>query len=341
VKSISSVAMVASLLLVCTSASTSQAAPEPSTVGASGEEVESGPSPERRALAEALFREGKALGEAGHVTEACNKFKESQRLDPALGTLLHLATCYAEEGKTASAWATFSAAADQAQRANQKERELLARERASQLEAQLSRLVISIAKPVEDMSVELDRAALGESALSTALPVDPGPHMLTVTAPGKRSWTKQFQIPPGPVTETIAVPALEDAPIGPPPQPPETKPVVEERGLRIDQRTIGLVVGGVGIASIGAGSVFGLLAASQANEADKYCQGQICSQRGLDRHESARTSATIANVFFAVGIAGVAAGTYLVLTSGSADSPGPTSLWVGASVGRLSAGGSF
>src|SRR5258706_13365787 len=37
------------------------------------------------AAAEALFREGRALSDAGDIAGACPKFRESDRLDPAVG----------------------------------------------------------------------------------------------------------------------------------------------------------------------------------------------------------------------------------------------------------------
>jgi formylglycine-generating enzyme required for sulfatase activity len=68
--------------------------------------------------AESLFREAKDLVTGGKTAEACPKFAESQRLDPQIGTLLYLATCHSQEGKSATAWAEFLQAADQAARAH-------------------------------------------------------------------------------------------------------------------------------------------------------------------------------------------------------------------------------
>ncbi len=334
--------LVVALLLSATglpSRAQAQASPE-----ADAEGEDSDAKTQNRALAEALFREGRTLGEAGEIAQACKKFKESQRLDPSLGTLLHLAACYAEAGKTASAWAAFNAAADMAASAKQKDRETLARTRAAELEAKLSRLQITVATPVEGLAIELDGTTLGEETLGTPLPVDPGKHRLTASAPGKASSTQEIEIQPGPGTQEVEIAELEAAAEVPrAAAEPAAAPTVDQAPTndKPTQRIVGFAIGGAGVVLLGVGGYFGLHAKSQADDADRFCEGSICTQAGMDGHEDARTSATLSSVFFGVGIVGIAAGTYFVLTSGSSRAPSQSALWVKAGPARISAGGTF
>lgn len=53
--------------------------------------------------AESLFREGRDAVKRGDYAVACPKFQESQRLDPAIGTLLNLALCEERWGRISEA----------------------------------------------------------------------------------------------------------------------------------------------------------------------------------------------------------------------------------------------
>src|ERR1700712_2696749 len=82
------------------------------------------------AAAQALFNDAKQLMTTGRYAEACPKLEESQRLDPGVGTLFHLADCDEHVGKTASAWAAFLEVAAEAKSSGQPARERVARDRA-------------------------------------------------------------------------------------------------------------------------------------------------------------------------------------------------------------------
>src|SRR5688500_5523674 len=75
-----------------------------------------------KAAAEALFDQGLRLMKQNSFSEACPKLEESNRIDPAVGTLLYLGECYERVGKTASAWATFREAASLATNSSQPDR---------------------------------------------------------------------------------------------------------------------------------------------------------------------------------------------------------------------------
>src|SRR5437763_3652209 len=104
--------------------------------------------------AQALFDEAKKLIAAGSYAPACLKLEESQRLDPGIGTLFHLADCHQRIGKTASAWAEFLEVAAQAKTSQQTEREKVARERASALESKLPRVVVNVGHAAPGLEIK-------------------------------------------------------------------------------------------------------------------------------------------------------------------------------------------
>ena len=133
--------------------------------------------PADKAAAEALFVEARQLASEGRYAEACPKFAESQNLDPATGTLLNLADCYEQAGKTASAWMTWIEAAAEAKARGQTDRERMARQRATALQPKLVYLTIDVpdASQVEGMSVTRNGEPVREALWGTSVPGDPAP----------------------------------------------------------------------------------------------------------------------------------------------------------------------
>src|ERR1043165_2477273 len=59
------------------------------------------------AQAEVLFRKGKELLAAGKTAEACDAFDASEKLGPAVSTVLNQAACREKNGQIATAWGLF------------------------------------------------------------------------------------------------------------------------------------------------------------------------------------------------------------------------------------------
>ena len=126
-----------------------------------------------KAVAEALFRDGVQLFLDNHIDESCAKLDESQRIDPALGTLLYLASCHEKQGRTASAWSEFSSAKQWALRLEQGERIAFAQQQLESIEPRLSVIVIE-APPIAGLVLLMDDRPLSAAVAGTALPVDGG-----------------------------------------------------------------------------------------------------------------------------------------------------------------------
>ncbi len=83
---------------------------------------------ERERRAGALFEEAMALIAQDRAAEACPKLEESDRLDPAIGTMINLGGCYKRIAKKAWALLAYRTARARAEAANDDRRELARRQ---------------------------------------------------------------------------------------------------------------------------------------------------------------------------------------------------------------------
>jgi hypothetical protein len=261
---------------------------------------------EGSAIAEQLFRDGRSLLEAGKVDEACEKFAASQRVSPAIGTLLNLAICREQQGRSATAWGLFADAEAQALRSGDPGRARIAHEHGASLAGQLRKIVIDLPAAPPGVVVKLDGIALPPSVLGTEIPVDPGKHDLAVTAPGKKAWERpDVDVGSGPALRVRV--ELEDAP--PTASTPSSSPPPRESPLgSFSQRWPAWIAFGVGAAGLVTGGIAGGLAFAKASDAKSGCQGSVCQQSAKGPADSAKSLATLSDVGFAIGAAGALAG---------------------------------
>jgi hypothetical protein len=296
------------------------------------------PSPADAALAQSLFDEARHLMIANRFAEACPKLAESHRLDPAVGTLLNLAVCNERLGKTATAWAEYRDAESTAKREGRPDRVTYAREHATQLEPRLSHLFLVRGEGNRDpdLEVRLDGVVVGEPALGGPIPVDPGPHRIEARTAGKKPWSLEVTFGEQVEEKHAAIPALEDAPPpvpapvveAPPssgatalPAPSVAPPAGETPTAKQPSRTAFYLVGTAGLASLAFGGVAGMQAIVRWNDRLKLCQGDVCSQGGLNADSAARGWALASDVALGVGAVGIGAAAYLLWSSRTADAP--------------------
>jgi len=258
--------------------------------------------------ADALFRAGREAFLRGDFEEAVSRFTESQRLDPAPGTLLNLALAEEKTNRLALAWEHARAA--EAQLPSRDERTRMAQELFRRVDPRVPRLTLSqdATLPI-DATVLLDGQEFRSASFDVALPADPGLHRVVVRARGHLDRSIDIQLAEGArVVERLepgarALPQRTIAAI-----PPDT---LRSSG---PPRALGYLGIGAGAASLATGAIFGVLAIDRAKVSDTHCVGG-CDDVGLDAQGSGRTFATISTVALISGAVFVAGGIVALLLS--------------------------
>jgi len=303
--------------------------------------------------ADETFHAGRELMKDGKLAEACPKFEESQRADPASGTLLALAYCQELSGLLASALSNYLAAAELAAKEGQTQRQKAASDRAGDLSKRVSTLTVVVPAALVQQpgfrlkrdGIELDRASYG-----TALPLNSGTHVIEATAPGRERWAGVVTLQSEADRKTLEVPILQ----------PESSPVIEIAGprravgavgpatppievasvRRMRQVSLGLALASA--ASVGVGITFGLAAKSRndASNRDGHCDASGCDAYGAERRNAALDAARVATwSFVAAGAFGVTSAILYFKAENTASTQLATSL-VGGSP-HVSLSGSF
>lgn len=280
------------------------------------------------AAAQALFDQARQLMKGGKFAEACPKLVESNRLDPGIGTEFHLADCYEQSGRFASAWAQFLDVASQARASGQAEREKAALARADRLVPRLPHLVISVpqASQVPGLEIRRNGVAVGPAQWGAPVAVDPGDIELTATAPGKQPLRQtvhieegkslSYNLPALAIDETSAEPDAEEdeekgwevtpKPRKKAPEPPasSSKPAPAAKPGRANTGWV-LGLAGLGVVGVGVGTTFSILAsnANADSKAGNKCaptNANRCNREGVELRNDAIDKGNIATACMVV-----------------------------------------
>jgi hypothetical protein len=256
--------------------------------------------------------------DAGKTAEACAKFEESQSIEPAAGTLLNLADCYARVGQAARAWATYQLAAKAAASRNRQDWVTTANRRAGWLDAKLGILTVAVsdvAAGVPGLRVERDGETLEHETWGTQLHLDPGAHTIRASAPGRKPWTADVELLAGKEV-TLRVPLLEENANRSGALASGDEAAGSSSGAKTS-RTLGFVVGATGLAAAGVGIFTGVRALGLRSDAKQHCESypSRCSPDASDPNGSAKTFATVSTITIIGGAVLIGAGLVLILTA--------------------------
>jgi hypothetical protein len=291
--------------------------------------------PRDPAGAEVLYRAGRDASRRGDWETACAKLAESQRLDPAGGTLLNLADCEEHRGQLAHAWQHFVQA--QALFPKGDGRATYAKTRAAAVDKRLPRLSVRLADGAPaDTHVLRDDTELGAPSLGVSLPVDPGEHVVVARADGRVDGRVQVSLAEGDTREVIvtlgmAAPSagVSQAPAPYPTPPAPTTTPTKYTPLVVPEKrpAYGYAFLGAGIVGIGVGTVAGFLALSRASTVKDACGASYttCSDASVAAAKDGKLFTTVSTVGFAAGAVFAGVGLYFLLAPGPSSSSSPSS----------------
>jgi serine/threonine-protein kinase len=284
-----------------------------------------------RTIAQQAFQEGRELMANGRVAEACPKFEAAMRLSNTPGVRLNLALCYEKLGRMASAWGKAHEALDLAERGGDAQAAAVARDQMTALKPKLSYLTIDVDRnsAPRGLQITLDGATVPDAVWGTAFPEDPGEHEVVARAPRYKPWTAKAAVGETAAHARVSVPALkpETAPAASatarePTQPSERAP----SGASANSvRVAALAAGGLGVAGLAVGTVFGLRALSKKSAyEERQVAGRCVDDPCVVASQDAVTAATASTIFFIAGAAMAAAGVTLWIAASSKDGPRPS-----------------
>ena len=257
------------------------------------------PKPADKRAAQKLLAQGNQLVGEGDYLGALEKFRSAYDKFPSPKILLNIGTTLRQLGRNVEAAQIYESYLADAERDPAREKDV--KRVLDEIDAVVGRILVTVDDPTATLRLDgkqIDPFAKGESRR-----VEPGEHTLMAEKPGAPPAIQSIVVKPR--QEHFVT--LRFTPPPPPPPPP----------VQNTQRTLGLALGGVGAVTLVAGIVVGFVAIGQSSAASARCYdgGVACDAEGIELDQSAKTSATISTVGFAVGGGVLAAGALIWLVS--------------------------
>jgi hypothetical protein len=269
--------------------------------------------------AKAHFKQGTSYQQAGMLDDAIVEYEAAYALVPEADFLFNIAQCHRLKGDRPKALDYYrrylEAAPDGKGNAEAREHIVTLTRELREEEARASAPgAITVVLPADAPAGTVVRLDGAEAAPGAPLSVAPGPHRVEVRAPGRVAFRQEVEVAAGAAVEVTVLLAVI------PPRAPS---------WWTGRRIAAVTLGGVGVAGLAAGAVFGLMARSIWKDVEDNCfdleQGTYCPEPFYSDQTDARTYASLSTITFAVGGAALVAGAILYFTApraGKTERPG-------------------
>jgi hypothetical protein len=262
-----------------------------------------------RAAARALAEKGDAAFAGGRCDRAIPLWKEADKTFSATSIELRIAHCQALIGHVVDAASTLDTIARTQLPADApdafKSAQAQAQSELPTVRARVATLQIDLPAGVTLTSLTIDEVPF--DVKTSSFPIDPGRHAVRVSA-GNATWDGPVELQDGEQHRMQLRTILE-----PGPEPSHTL------------RNVGLVVGGVGVAALALGTVFGIAAIDKSKPLENECgpAHNQCPATENDRITTVKTFSTASDIFLGSGAVLFLAGGFLVVRDLRQEKPAP------------------
>ena len=271
------------------------------------------------------FVEARKLIESGTCDAAVPKLRESLSYESSIGARLSIVDCL-EAHDPMAAWRLLKEAAVLAL-LNHDDRMSVIEQRAAVLQSHLATITFKLPLAAEQPGFELrvDGELIDRYVYRYGYATSAGRHVVEASSNGAH-FSGAVNADAGSQSTVDVIIKRDDSKTPAPALASGGDLVARDFDRGASRRTLGLALGGVGLASIASGVVFGILTLDKKSTLESHFGGSIgtCNapNRSLEpESEAARTTAAISTASFIIGGAAVLGGIALYLTAPSSSGP--------------------
>jgi hypothetical protein len=290
------------------------------------------------------FKDGLELEKKGEYEGALAKFRATASIKTTPQVEFHIALCEAKLKRYVEALIDLDIAEGDAKQNKVKEVAEAAPKLAAEIKPLVPKLTIKVAEGESAATVWVDKQSVDMGKLGTPMPFDPGKHVVSAKSTNgddtsidvelvdadDKSIVVSFKSGAPVVATTPTTTDTTPSELPPPPvMPPSPGDAQPAPSASSSQRTVGFIVGGVGIVSLGLATTFYLMRNSKVSSLDSECVNMKCPSSAQSDLDSAKTDVTISRIALGVGVVSIGVGAYLIFTAKkTSDAPPPTTTGV-------------